>query len=445
MNIKLFQNSAIMELIKTDTSLSKKYISDVIYEQLKSKLPSCHRMLLEKSGAGNEFTGWLHIDNFMPESLLEAIEQSAQSLRKISQAIVVIGIGGSYLGARAVIEALSNPFSFDKKDYTQILFAGFNLSDDYHAGLLEYLNNVDYSVIVISKSGTTTEPAVAFRLLFSHLLEKYGEKQIKNRVICITDEKKGALRKIASQYGFSSFIIPDDIGGRYSVLTPVGLLPIAAAGFNIRNLIEGAKRMMKEYYDHHHLPEMLINDYILTRMSLEKKGYLIELFVTYQPQMFYFMEWLKQLFGESEGKEGKGLFPASVIFTTDLHSLGQYIQEGKRLMFETVLNIVRPAKSVEIPSFTNNDDDLNYLAGKTLGFVNAKAMKGTQMAHIEGDVPNIEVIIPSLNEYYLGQMIYFFETACAISGYLNDINPFDQPGVEAYKKNMFTLLGKPGF
>lgn len=432
-----------MNPIKLNTQLTNAFFNETIYNQLSVKLPLCHQMLLSGTGKGNEFTGWTNIPDFMPDSLINDIIEKSNELKRISETVVVIGIGGSYLGAKAIIEALKPSFP-EKEKHTEVLFAGFNLSEDYHAELLEYLNKRDYSLVVISKSGTTTEPAIAFRLLFKHLIEKYGESNIQKRVICITDVAKGALRKMVNKYGFSSFVIPDNIGGRFSVLTAVGLLPVAIAGFDIKLLLQGATDMMNNYKQHFTDSNYIINDFALHRLSLERQGYYIELFATYQPRLFYFMEWLKQLLGESEGKEGKGLYPSSVVFTTDLHSLGQYIQEGKRIMFEIVLHVTKPLKNLNIPLFENDDDDLNYLAGKNIGHVNDNAMKATQMAHIEGNVPNIEMTIPELSEYYLGQMIYMFEVVCAISGYLNNINPFNQPGVEAYKKNMFKLLGKPG-
>jgi len=432
-----------MKPIKLNTVLAREFISNEIYEKLAYKLPDCHKMLLEKTGEGSEFTGWTDIQSFMPETLIDDIFKTTTRLKKISDTVVVIGIGGSYLGAKAIVEAL-RPFFPVKNESIEVLFAGFNLSEDYHAELLEYLNNRDYSLVVISKSGTTTEPAIAFRILFKHLISKYGEDNIKERVICITDEKKGALRKMVNKYGFDSFIIPDNIGGRFSVLTAVGLLPVAIAGYDIKALLHGAMDMMLLYKNNYHDPDFMINDFALHRLSLERQGYFIELFATYQPRLFYFMEWLKQLLGESEGKNGKGLYPSSVVFTTDLHSLGQYIQEGKRIMFETVIHVEKSKNNLIIPYFDHDDDDLNYLAEKNIQYVNSNAMKATQMAHLAGKVPNIEIVLPDLNEYYLGQMIYFFETVCAVSGYLNDINPFNQPGVEAYKINMFKLLGKPG-
>lgn len=433
-----------MDTIKINTSLSDGFFNMEFYKQLEKKIPACHNMLLNKTGQGSEFTGWINIPDFMPDSLVNEIIEKATELSGISDTVVVIGIGGSFLGAKAIIEALRPSFP-EKVKHTEVVFAGFNLSDDYHFELLGYLKQRDYSLIVISKSGTTTEPAIAFRILFKHLIEKYGETGIQKRVICITDAQKGALRKMATKYGFSSFIIPDNIGGRFSVLTAVGLLPVATAGYDIKMLLKGATDMMDNYKQNFTDPNYFINDFVLHRLSLERQGYCIELFATYQPRLFYFMEWLKQLHGESEGKEGKGLYPSSAVFTTDLHSLGQYIQEGKRILYEIVLHVSKSLNNVYIPYLENDDDNLNYLSGKNLDYVNYNAMKATQIAHVEGKVPNIEIIIPELNEYYLGQLIYMFEIVCAISGYLNEINPFNQPGVEAYKNNMFRLLGKPGF
>ncbi|MCF8302022.1 MAG: glucose-6-phosphate isomerase, partial [Bacteroidales bacterium] len=377
------------------------------------------------------------------------IEETARNIAENSEIHVVIGIGGSYLGARAVIEALQHSFSeFLKKEDRKapyVIFAGNNISEDYLADLLEVLNDKDYSLTVISKSGTTTEPAIAFRILRNHLEDKYGKEEAKNRIIAITDKSKGALRKLADDEGYQSYIVPDDVGGRYSVLTPVGLVPIAIAGFDIRKLIGGAVEMQQHLAS---TPEINKNPaalYAAIRNAIYRKGKPIEVMVNYIPSLFYFTEWWKQLYGESEGKDHKGIFPAGVNNTTDLHSMGQYIQDGLRLLFETVLTVDETRKNLKIPKDKDNLDGLNYLAGKKIQHVNKMAEEGTMLAHIDGEVPNIRIIIPRLTEETLGQLIYFYEMACAISGYILEVNPFNQPGVEAYKKNMFALLGKPGF
>lgn len=395
-------------------------------------------------GPGNDFLGWLSLpDDILPQ--LDKIEKTAKHLRSITDTTVVIGIGGSYLGARAVIEALSHSFSpLLTAKHHDIFFAGQNISEDYLAELIEILDGRNYSLVVISKSGTTTEPAIAFRILKDHLEKKVGKASAADRIIAITDAKKGALRSLAEINGYETFVIPDDIGGRYSVLTPVGLLPIAISGFDIRSLVKGAKSMedltRKNKADSN--PSLL---YASTRNLLLQSGKSIEILVGFTPKLHYFSEWWKQLFGESEGKDGKGIYPASVDLTTDLHSMGQYIQEGQRILFETIISVRDSVKKLTIPMEKDDADQLNYIAGKRLTEVNYNAEIGTTLAHNDGNVPIMTINIPALNEYYLGQLIYFFEMACAISGYILDVNPFDQPGVEAYKKNMFALLNKPGF
>jgi glucose-6-phosphate isomerase len=397
------------------------------------------------TGAGSDFLGWLSLpDDILPQ--LERIEKTANLLRSVSDTTVVIGIGGSYLGARAVIEALSHSFaSLLNEKHHDVIFAGQNISEDYLAELLELLDNRNYSIVVISKSGTTTEPAIAFRILKDHLEKKVGKPEASKRIIAITDAKKGALRSLANTNGYETFIIPDNIGGRYSVLTPVGLLPIAIAGLDIRTLVKGAKSMEEITRKNKHAesnPSLL---YASARNLLLNSGKSIEIMVGFNPKLHFFSEWWKQLYGESEGKDGKGIYPASVDLTTDLHSMGQYIQDGQRILFETFLSVKNPVKKLTIPLEKDDSDQLNYLAGKRLTEVNYNAELGTTLAHNDGNVPIITLTIPSLDEYYIGQLIYFFEMACAISGYILDVNPFDQPGVEAYKKNMFALLNKPGF
>lgn len=396
-------------------------------------------------GPGSDFLGWINLPDDVLQQL-EKIENTAKHLQSVSDTTVVIGIGGSYLGARAIIEAMSHSLSPHLKTKKhEILFAGQNICEDYLSDLIEVLNERNYSIIVISKSGTTTEPAIAFRILKDHLEKKVGKEKAAERIIAITDAKKGALRPLAVKNGYETFDIPDNIGGRYSVLTPVGLLPIAVSGLDIRMLVKGAKAMMEitaKNKDVLSNPSLL---YAAARNMLLRSGKSIEIMVGFTPKLHFFSEWWKQLYGESEGKEGKGIFPASVDMTTDLHSLGQYIQEGQRILFETMISVDTPSNMLKIPFEEDDSDQLNYIAGKRVSEVNHNAENGTTIAHNDGDVPIITISIPKLNEYYIGQMIYFFEMACAISGYILDVNPFDQPGVEAYKKNMFALLNKPGF
>lgn len=399
--------------------------------------------LVNGTGAGSEFLGWVSLPfDIQPD--LKKIQVCAERLRRLSDTTVVVGIGGSYLGSKAVIEALSNYFGAHHKDPGhQVLFAGQNLCSDYMHELINLLDERNYSIIVISKSGTTTEPAVAFRILKAHLEAKRGKKEAAERIVAITDSSKGALKKVALREGYETFDIPDNVGGRYSVLTAVGLLPVAVAGIRIEEFVQGATHMAT-LTNRQHNPELnpaLV--YAAARNLVHNMGKNTEILVNYTPKLHYIAEWWKQLYGESEGKVGKGIFPASVNNTSDLHSMGQYIQEGERNLFETVLSVAIARNKIVIPSTTDNEDNLNFLAGKTLAFVNRSAEQGTREAHIEGGVPNISIEIPELNEFYLGQLMYFFEIACAISGYILGVNPFDQPGVEAYKKKMFSILGKP--
>ncbi|MBI4647043.1 MAG: glucose-6-phosphate isomerase [Bacteroidia bacterium] len=396
------------------------------------------------TGNGNDFLGWNTLPASISETEIQEIEESANLVKRIADISVTVGIGGSYLGAKAVIEALSDSFYclYDSRKNPVSLFAGQNLSEDYLYELLRILDSYSYGITVISKSGTTTEPAVAFRLLKQHCENNFGKEDAKNRIIAITDKSKGALRGMADKEGYKTFIIPDDVGGRYSVLTPVGLLPIAIAGFDIRKLISGAKDMQKQCSTDVPFEENPAAIYAAVRNALYRTGKKVEILVNYHPKLHYFTEWWKQLYGESEGKQGKGLFPAGADFTSDLHSMGQYIQEGQRILFETVLSIKEPLHKLTIPKDNDDLDKMNYLAGRRIDEVNKMAELGTIMAHVDGGVPNIHIEIPKLDEYYIGQLIYFFEKACAISGYILDVNPFDQPGVEAYKKNMFRLLGK---
>jgi len=401
--------------------------------------------LLSGSGPGTDFLGWIRL----PESImnqLDRIEKVAKHIRSVSDTTVVIGIGGSYLGAKAVIEALSHSFPHHTKTkHHEIIYAGHNLCEEYMYELLEILEHRNYSVVVISKSGTTTEPAIAFRLLRDHLERKYGKSVAADRIIAITDSSEGALRTLSELNGYDTFIIPDDIGGRYSVLSPVGLLPVAIAGHDIRELVKGARSMAVITRDNKNPSTNPALIYASARNLILHTGRPIEILVSYNPKLHFMAEWWKQLYGESEGKDGKGIFPASVDLTTDLHSLGQYIQDGQRILFETVLSIRSLAARITIPSEKDDSDQLNFLAGKRLWEVNKSAESGTVLAHNDGKVPVISVNIPTFDIYYLGQLIYFFEIACAVSGYILGVNPFDQPGVEAYKKNMFALLNKPGF
>ena len=393
------------------------------------KIIRAHKELHNDTKNINDFKGWVELDFDAQE--IDRIKSIATRIRSNSEILVVVGIGGSYLGARAVIEALSNNF-----EKSNILYAGNNMNPDYMNDLLDYLKDKDFSINVISKSGTTTEPAIAFELLKELLVKKYGE-EASNRIYVTTDKEKGVLRKEANEKGYETFVIPDNIGGRYSVLTPVGLLPIAAAGIDIDKIINGAKAAMEKYAD---IEDNECYIYAILRKILYKKGKKIEILASYEPKLQYFMEWWKQLFGESEGKENKGIFPVSVGYTTDLHSLGQYVQEGERHLFETVIDIENPYRDIEFSIDENSH--LNYLNGKTLNFANHSAMQGTITAHVEGGVPNIVIRVEKLDEYSIGELIYFFEKACAISGYLLNVNPFNQPGVEFYKKEMFRLLGK---
>ncbi|MBG0859759.1 MAG: glucose-6-phosphate isomerase [Bacteroidales bacterium] len=397
------------------------------------------------TGAGSDFLGWLSL----PEQILtqmDRIERVAKHLRSVSDTTVVIGIGGSYLGARAVIEALSHSFSsLLRTKHHEIIYAGHNISEDYSSDLLDILEGRNYSIVVISKSGTTTEPAIAFRILKDHLERKAGKTIAADRIIAITDSSKGALRSLSEINGYDTFSIPDNIGGRYSVLTPAGLLPIAIMGIDIRAIVKGAAAMEESTRRNKNAsvnPSLL---YAAARNLILQSGRPVEIIASFTPQLHYLAEWWKQLFGESEGKEGKGIFPASVDLTTDLHSLGQYIQEGQRILFETMISVRNTRKKITIPAEKDDSDQLNYLSGKRLSEVNLQAETGTVLAHNDGNVPVIMINVPELDEYYIGQLIYFFELACAVSGYIIDVNPFDQPGVEAYKKNMFALLDKPGF
>ncbi len=434
--------------LKINTNSVKDFITENEIKLFEAEVDLQRKKIYEKTGPGNDFLGWVDLPEQIEPELFDSIEKDALDIRKKSQVVVVVGIGGSYLGARAVIDALSSNFHNaepQRQGNPLVVYAGQNIGEDYMHELLHFLNDKEYSIIVISKSGTTTEPAIAFRLLRNHIEEKYGEDHAAERIFAITDASKGALKKLSQTKKYKTYVIPDDVGGRYSVLTPVGLLPIAVAGFDIRKLVEGARNMqafLKKEQDLFKNPASL---YATVRNILYRKGKTIEVMANYTPNMMYFTEWWKQLYGESEGKQHKGIFPAGVSFTTDLHSMGQYIQDGVRNIFETVVRVEKPRHHVTIPGDNDNLDGLNYIAGKRLSYVNQMAEEGTMLAHVDGEVPNLEISIPHLDEQVMGELIYFFEMGCAISGYILEINPFDQPGVEAYKKNMFALLEKPGF
>ena len=432
-------------MIHIDLSKLQQFVSVPYEMELAPRLHIVHGHLQKGNGAGGEFTGWVHLPESYDRAEFARIEQAAQKIRSDSQALVVIGIGGSYLGARGVIECLCSPnYNLKKKDTPNIYFIGNGLSSDQLSETMELLDGVDFSVNVISKSGTTTEPAVAFRF-FRRLLEKrYGKEGAAARIYATTDRHKGALKSLADANGYETFVVPDDIGGRYSVLTAVGLLPIAVAGINIGELMAGAQSMMEVC----RADDIAVNpawQYAAARYELYQDGKKIELLASFEPSFRFMAEWWKQLYGESEGKDGKGLFPASVEFTADLHSMGQYIQQGERHLFETVVRFGPSAHENPVPYDDGNGDGLNFLAGKTMDFIREQAMDGTLIAHVEGGVPDITVQVGRRNAFTLGELIYFFEYACGLSGYLLDVNPFDQPGVEAYKKNMFALLGKPGY
>ena len=416
--------------------------------EYKEQVENIHKDLHRRANDEKDFVGWLELPTNYDKKEFARIKKAAKKIKKESDILVVIGIGGSYLGARAVIEALTSSFynmlPNKQRKFPQVLYVGNNLSPNYINELIEYIGNKDFSINVISKSGTTTEPAVAFRIFREILENKYGIDEARSRIYATTDKEKGALKSLAESEGYEQFVVPDNVGGRYSVLTAVGLLPIAVAGIDIDKLMEGA-RLAQERYNDSNLKYNECYQYAVVRNILYKLYKNTEILVNYEPKMHYFTEWWKQLFGESEGKEQKGIFPAGVDFTTDLHSMGQYIQEGRRNLFETVVSIEEPNSDITIPSDDDNLDGLNYLAGKGLDYVNKKAMEGTVQAHVSGDVPNIIINLKQLNETSIGELIYFFEKACAVSGMILGINPFNQPGVEEYKKNMFKLLKKPGY
>ncbi|MDY4628531.1 MAG: glucose-6-phosphate isomerase [Prevotella sp.] len=437
-----------MKNITLDITKAAQFLKAGAVEALEPQVKAAQEALENGTCPGNDFLGWLHLPSSISADFIKQLQDCANVLRENCEAIVVAGIGGSYLGARAVIEALSNSFAWlvgDKSNPT-ILFAGNNIGEDYLSELTDYLKDRKFGVINISKSGTTTETALTFRLLKKQCEEQRGKEEAKKVIVAVTDAKKGAARTCADKEGYTSFIIPDNVGGRFSVLTPVGLLPIACAGFDIAKLVEGAQSMEKACGKEVPFAENIAAQYAAVRNALyAEAGKKIEIMVNYQPKLHFMSEWWKQLYGESEGKDGKGIFPASCDFTTDLHSMGQWIQEGERTIYETVISVEKPNRTMLFPNDEENLDGLNFLAGKRVDDVNKMAELGTRLAHVDGGVPNIRVSMPELNEYYLGQLIYFFELGCGISGNVLGVNPFNQPGVEAYKKNMFALLDKPGY
>jgi len=437
-----------MKNITLDVSKAAQFLNEGAVQAYEPKVKAAQTALENGTCQGNDFLGWLHLPSSVAPEFLNEIQACADTLRANCEAIVVAGIGGSYLGARAVIEALGNSFAWlvnDGKNPT-ILFAGNNIGEDYLSELTDYLKGKRFGVINISKSGTTTETALTFRLLKKQCEEQRGKDEARKVIVAVTDAKKGAARAAADKEGYKTFVIPDNVGGRFSVLTPVGLLPIACAGFDITKLVAGAADMEKACGKDVPFSENPAAQYAAVRNALYREaGKKIEIMVNYQPKLHYFSEWWKQLYGESEGKDKKGIFPASCDFTTDLHSMGQWIQDGERTIYETVLSVEQPNRSLLFPRDEENLDGLNFLAGKRVDEVNKMAELGTRLAHVDGGVPNIRISVPQLNEYYVGQLIYFFEIACGISGNVLGVNPFNQPGVEAYKKNMFALLDKPGY
>lgn len=437
-----------MKSISLDITKATQFLKPGTIQAYEEKVKAVQEALENGTCPGNDFLGWLHLPSSITPAFLDEVQACANTLREKCEVVVVAGIGGSYLGARAVIEALGNSFAWlvnDKKN-PAILFAGNNIGEDYLAELTDYLKDKKFGVINISKSGTTTETALTFRLLKKQCEAQRGKEEAKDVIVAITDAKKGAARTCADKEGYKSFVIPDNVGGRFSVLTPVGLLPIACAGFDIKALVQGAADMEKATGKDVALQENIAAQYAIVRHALYREmGKKIEIIVNFQPKLHFIGEWWKQLYGESEGKDHQGIYPAACDFTTDLHSMGQWIQEGERSIFETVISVEQPNKKMLFPKDEENLDGLNFLSGKRVDEVNKMAELGTRLAHVDGGVPNIRISLPELNEYYIGQLLYFFEIACGISGNLLGVNPFNQPGVEAYKKNMFALLNKPGY
>ena len=433
----------MMKNITFDYKSALKFFNEEEIVNVKEQVKTAHTALHNKTGAGNDFLGWVDLPENYDKDEFARIKAAAERIRENSDVLIVIGIGGSYLGAKAAIDFLTGPF-YNYTSKTQIFFAGNSISPNYINGLLKSIEGKDVSVNIISKSGTTTEPAIAFRIFKEYLENKYGKEEAKKRIFATTDKAKGALKNLADKEGYETFVVPDDVGGRFSVLTAVGLLPIAVCGADIEKMMLGARDAMELYAK----DDVYENDcymYAAIRNILHRKGKDIEMLVNYEPELQYFIEWWKQLYGESEGKDQKGIFPAGASFSTDLHSMGQYIQDGRRSLFETVLYVENSKEDIVLGTDAENVDGLNFLSGKTVDFVNKKAFEGTLLAHTDGGVPNLVVKLAALDEYTLGQLFYFFEKACGISGYMLGVNPFNQPGVESYKKNMFALLGKPGY
>lgn len=434
--------------ITLDLDVTSKFIDASEIKMIKTATEAAKGELLNKTGEGNDYLGWIDLPINYDQEEFQRIKESASKIKNDSEVLIVIGIGGSYLGARAAIEFLRHNFynsvSKNVRKTPEIYFAGNNISSTYINNLIDVIGDRDFSINVISKSGTTTEPAIAFRVFKKLIVDKYGKEEAAKRIYVTTDKERGALKNLANEEKFETFVIPDDVGGRYSVLTAVGLLPIAVSGADIGELMSGAASM-REYCINNKYEENDALKYAAARNILLRKGKAIEILVNYEPSLHFVSEWWKQLYGESEGKDNKGLYPASVDFSTDLHSMGQFIQDGSRNLFETVLNVGESREEIILEKEDFDLDGLNYLAGQSVDFVNKSAMKGTLLAHTDGEVPNLMINIPKQNEFYLGQLFYFFEFACGVSGYMLGVNPFDQPGVESYKSNMFALLGKPGF
>ena len=432
-----------MKNVKVDISKAGVEIT----AEMEAQAQAANSLLHSGKGAGNDFLGWVRLPSSITDAEIAAITETAAKLRAKADVVICIGIGGSYLGAKAVLEAMSNPFQLLHKEQQNptVLFAGQNISEDYTSELLAATKEHSIAAIVISKSGTTTEPAIAFRLIKAEIEKRYGKQEAAERIVAVTDKARGALKTLATQEGYPTFVIPDDVGGRYSVLTPVGLLPLAVAGVDIAALVRGAQEMEQATAEGVPFAENPSAIYATVRNALYASGKKIEILGSYEPKLQYINEWWKQLYGESEGKQGKGIFPASVTLTADLHSMGQYIQDGERTLFETIISVAKPAAEVLIEADGENLDGLNFLAGKRISEVNRMAELGVQLAHVDGGVPNIRIEIPEISESVIGGLLYFFEKACGISGYMLGVNPFDQPGVEAYKKNMFALLDKPGY
>ncbi|WP_099355583.1 glucose-6-phosphate isomerase [Fredinandcohnia onubensis] len=437
-----------MTHVRFDYSKALTFFGEHEITYLRDAVKVAHHSIHEKTGAGSDFLGWVDLPSEYDKEEFSRIQKSAEKIKSDSDILLVIGIGGSYLGAKAAIDWLNHSFynslTKEQRKTPQIVFVGNNISSTYMKDLMDLLEGKDYSINVISKSGTTTEPALAFRIFRKMLIEKYGKEEAQGRIFATTDKARGALKTLATEEGYESFVIPDDVGGRYSVLTAVGLLPIAVSGANIEEMMKGAQAASVDF-SKSELEENAAYQYAAVRNALYNKGKTIEMLINYEPGLQYFSEWWKQLFGESEGKDQKGIYPSSANFSTDLHSLGQYVQEGRRDLFETVINIEKSRHELIVEAEDNDLDGLNYLAGKSVDFVNKRAFEGTMLAHTDGGVPNLIVHVPEMDEYSFGYLVYFFEKACAMSGYLLGVNPFDQPGVEAYKVNMFALLGKPGF